>query len=209
MLPSVKDHIDEIVDSCFEPSRRHCATSILEEKLLNTQLVKNLLGGWDTSDPSIIWGVGLESQLTFSFNGVQLSCLQFDSFILERAKFGLVHILVNGSISISQQLTPSTLVYLPPLSIETLEISFKFSKIESLIESKDKRLITFYISQLTFYQSGRSRMPNSVPHPSRLKFLGLKIKYFSAKYLIFFLPRKSKTILKALYSRLQNNSEQV
>ena len=204
LLPNVKLHIDEIVDTYFNSPEKVPATIVSNEVLSNRHLKRYLLHGWDISDPSIIWGVGLESKLAFSFNEVQLSSIQFDCFLLERAKFGEVQILINSSILQSQQLASNTIFYLPPISVSTLEVLFRFTEIDNFTDSKDKRLITFHLSKLSFHPRSDGKLEVLVPDRRIFVSLRFKIGLFIRRKLRVLLPRKVKTALRTLYSRMLN-----
>ena len=202
LLPNVKLHIDEIVDSYFDRSERVPPVIVSDNALSNRNLKKYMLNGWDISDPSLTWGVGLESRLEFSFNEVLLSSIQLDCYLLKRAKYGEVQILINSSILQAQQLTSSTIFHLPPITISTIEILFKFTEIDNSIDVEDRRLITFYLSNLSFYPRSDGELGVLVTHPRRLAIQRLKLRVYFAKKLRPILPRKVKTILKSLYIRL-------
>jgi hypothetical protein len=151
LLPSVKMHIDEVVDSFFLSTKEDPPLIAMDDILKIKSLEKFSLNGWDFSDPTTIWGVGLESKLAFSLAKGQLASIQIDCFILDRAKFGEIQVMINSEITIVQPLISKTLVYLPPVSINTLEITIRFADVDTSIEIMDKRLITFCMNGLTLH----------------------------------------------------------
>ena len=177
---------------------------VSNDVLSDIHLKKYLLHGWDISEPSIIWGVGLESKLAFSFDEVQLSSIKFDCFLLKRAKFGEVQILINSSIFQSQPLASSTIVYLPPISICTLEVLFRFTEIDNFTDSKDKRLVTFHLSNLSFHPRSDGELEVLFSDRRIFESLRFKLGLYIRKNLRALLPRKVKTVLRSLYFRIVN-----
>jgi SAM-dependent methyltransferase len=148
---SAKKHIDEVVDSFFLHKKEEPKLNAMKDVLEGKNLEKYLLNGWSVSDPTTIWGVGLESKLAFSLTNSHLAYIQIDCLILDRAKFGEVQVIIDSKISISQPLTPRTLIHIPPVSLNTVEVIIRFEDIDTSIEIKDKRLITFCMSRLILH----------------------------------------------------------
>jgi hypothetical protein len=179
---------------------------VIGDNLKNKDLQKYLLGGWDTSDPTMTWGIGLESIMAFSLQEGEYSGLQIDCFVLEGAKFGEVQVVINSTIRISQQLTPRTLIYLPPILISTLEVTISFSEIKSNNEVNDKRLITFYLTELTLHRRIHDGMQIRVPQQKTFGSLRIRSMFYIRNKLKAILPIKVKTALKALYAKFLDDA---
>jgi hypothetical protein len=199
LLPSTKKHIDEIVDSIFPPKNEELELIDINDALEKENLKKYLLDGWNVSDPTTIWGVGLESKLAFSLPESQLAGIQIDCLVLDRAKFGEVQVIINSEISIAQPLTPRTLIHLPPVSLNSVEITIRFVNIDTSIESKDKRLITFCISRLTLHPLKTDESYLSIPRQKFFDNFGLRVRLNVSNKISSILPLKLKAALKPIY----------
>jgi SAM-dependent methyltransferase len=148
----VRQRIDDTVDRFFEATSTNSELVILNKVYKNWELKPYANFGWDCSDPTLMWAVGLDSKLTFRFNDVSLACVQLEIHALESAKFGQVRTLINGEVLITQPISPIFTIHLPSILIYNIEIEFSFEKIESLIESPDKRALSLFISKVIFYE---------------------------------------------------------
>jgi SAM-dependent methyltransferase len=199
LSPSVKKHIDEVVDSFFLNKNVEPKPIAMEDVLKNKNLEKYLLNGWNVSDPTAIWGVGLESRIALSLPKSQLAAIEINCLILDRAKFGEVQVIIDSEISISQPLTPRTLIHMPPVSLDTVEVIIRFTDIDTSVESKDKRLITFCMSRLTLHPLIVGDGCLVIPQQKFFDDFGLKIRLYATKKVSSFLPLKLKTTLKSFY----------
>jgi SAM-dependent methyltransferase len=206
LLPAAKNHIDEIVDSLFPPVKYEPKLIGEDNILKNGDLKEYLLSGWDTTDPTAIWGIGLESNIAFSFTEGKLAGLQLDCYILERAELGEVQVLINSDIAITQSLSPRTLIHLPPISITSLEIRVSFARVDTVDQTKDKRLLTFCVSNLTFLRKNDDGTQLRAPRRKVLGEISFKIRLRATHSLISYLPLRVKTILKSLYFKFINGS---
>jgi len=129
LAPEVKIDIDNIVDGFFKVPAERIQRIQVSDEFTSRNLTPYILNGWDVFDPSILWGVGLESRLRFSPSEESLSGIEIECYVLDRAKFGQIHILINDEIEIRQQLSPYSFIHLPPIPLLKIEISFHFLKL--------------------------------------------------------------------------------
>jgi hypothetical protein len=150
LLTETQLQIDKIVDEFFKISKKEFTLAAFDNTYNNQSLLPYNSYGWDNSDSTSCWGIGLESKIQFSLNNEMLTAIQIECLIIASTKFGEVQTLINKDIFISQPLTPRMTIYLPAVPLQSIEITFTFSKVEKLKNTSDKRLITFRLTKLEF-----------------------------------------------------------
>jgi SAM-dependent methyltransferase len=188
LLPNVQNEIDEIVSKFFPDDSEGNKLMSVENRLNNRNLKPFFLSGWDDSEPSVIWGIGLESKMAFSPEDQILSGILIESYILERAKYGQVNVLINDEINIKQSLTSSMFIHLPAIPIISIAIKFTFTNVEALEDSADKRLITFCISDFTLYRNESADIENFSKGARFLRNRAFKWKLLYKRRILLILP---------------------